>query len=69
MYLLHLPMMDLGMLALFATPRRPTPFNLLMALMLFVVAAYVAAWVLHQIVERQFLAIKDRYFPALPDRG
>jgi peptidoglycan/LPS O-acetylase OafA/YrhL len=62
MYLLHLPMMDLAMLVLFATPRRPTPLNLLMALALFAVVSYLAAWILYRTVERTFLAIKDRYF-------
>jgi peptidoglycan/LPS O-acetylase OafA/YrhL len=60
MYLLHLPMMDLGMVLLFASPRQPTPLNLLLAIVLFVVMAYAAAWVLYRIVEKPCLAIKDR---------
>jgi peptidoglycan/LPS O-acetylase OafA/YrhL len=64
MYLLHLPMMDLGMVMLFATPRQPTTANLVLALGLFTVVSYAAAWILHHIVERPFLALKDRYLRA-----
>lgn len=62
MYLLHLPMIDLGRVALFATPRMPTAMNLALALSLFVLIAYVAAWLLYRVVERPFWVIKDRYF-------
>lgn len=64
MYLLHLPMMDIGMVMLFASPRQPTTANLMLALGVFTVASYGAAWILHQIVERPFLALKDRYLRA-----
>ncbi len=62
MYLVHLPMIDLGMIALFATRRMPTAANLVLALSFFTLLAYAAAWLLHKLVERPFLALKDRYF-------
>jgi peptidoglycan/LPS O-acetylase OafA/YrhL len=62
MYLLHLPMIDLGLIAMFATRRLPTALNLALALSLFVVVAYGAAWLLYHVVERPFLLLKDRYF-------
>jgi peptidoglycan/LPS O-acetylase OafA/YrhL len=62
MYLLHLPMMDLAMLLLFAVPRRPTLPNLGMAIVLFWLATFAAAQILYQLVEKRFLALKDRYF-------
>jgi peptidoglycan/LPS O-acetylase OafA/YrhL len=64
MYLVHLPMMDLGKVLFFATPRQPTLANLMLALAMFTVVAYGAAWILFQIVERPFLAIKDRHLRA-----
>ncbi len=64
MYLLHLPMMDLGMAVLFAVPRRPTPLNLLLAWVWFALLAYAAAWLLYQLVEKRFLALKARFSPA-----
>jgi len=62
MYLLHLPMMDLGVLLLFAAPRRPTPINLGLAIVFFWVVTFAAAQVLYLLVEKRFLALKDRYF-------
>lgn len=60
MYLLHFPMMDLAMLLIFAAPRRPTMMNLALALVVFAVMTYAAAWVLHRMVERPFLRLRDR---------
>jgi len=60
MYLLHLPMMDLGTVLLFAVPRPPTGINLLLALGLFAVLAYAGAWVLYHLVEKRFLALRRR---------
>jgi peptidoglycan/LPS O-acetylase OafA/YrhL len=62
MYLLHFPMIDLGMAVLAKVPRRPTLLNLGSAVVLFAALSFVAAWVLYQLVEKQFLRIKDRYF-------
>jgi len=62
MYLLHLPVMDLGMLLLFAVPRRPTVLNLGMAIVFFWFVTFAAAQLLYHVVEKRFLALKDRYF-------
>ena len=62
MYLLHLPVIDLAMRLLFAVPRKPTMVNLGMAVVLFWVATFVAALVLYHLVEKRFLALKDRWF-------
>jgi peptidoglycan/LPS O-acetylase OafA/YrhL len=62
MYLLHLPVMDLGMILLFAVPRRPTILNLGMAVIYFWFVTFAAAQVLYHLVEKRFLALKDRYF-------
>jgi peptidoglycan/LPS O-acetylase OafA/YrhL len=62
MYLIHIPMIDLGKYALSATPRTPTLLNLVLALSFLVVVVYGAAWLLYRVVERPFLAIKDRFF-------
>jgi len=62
MYLLHFPMIDLGLAVLAQAPRRPTLLNLGGAVVLFASLSFVAAWVLYQLVEKQFLSIKDRYF-------
>lgn len=62
MYLLHFPMIDLGMAVLAQASMRPTLLNLASALVLFATLSFVAAWVLYQTVEKRFLAIKDRYF-------
>jgi peptidoglycan/LPS O-acetylase OafA/YrhL len=62
MYLLHLPVMDLAMRLLFAVPRKPTLVNLGMAIVLFWAATYLAALLLYHLVERRFLALKDRWF-------
>jgi peptidoglycan/LPS O-acetylase OafA/YrhL len=60
MYLLHLPMMDLAMRILFAVPRRPTLANLGMAIVFFWGVSFAAAQVLYLVVEKRFLALKDR---------
>ena len=62
MYLLHLPVMDLGMVFLFAAPRRPTILNLGVAIIYFWFITFAAAQVLYHLVEKRFLALKDRYF-------
>jgi peptidoglycan/LPS O-acetylase OafA/YrhL len=62
MYLLHFPMIDLGMAVLAQASMRPTLLNLASALVLFATLSFVAAWILYQTVEKRFLAIKDRYF-------
>jgi peptidoglycan/LPS O-acetylase OafA/YrhL len=62
MYLLHLPVMDLAMVLLFAVPRRPTILNLGMAIVYFWFVTFAAAQLLYQLVEKRFLALKDRYF-------
>jgi len=62
MYLLHLPVLDLGMVLLFAVPRRPTILNLGMAIVYFWFVTFAAAQLLYQLVEKRFLALKDRYF-------
>jgi len=62
MYLLHFPMIDLGLAILANASMRPTLLNLGGALVLFATLSFVAAWVLYQLVEKRFLAIKDRYF-------
>jgi peptidoglycan/LPS O-acetylase OafA/YrhL len=43
-------------------PKRPTLINLGGAVVLFATLSFAAAWVLYQLVEKQFLGIKDRYF-------
>ena len=62
MYLLHLPVMDLGMLLLFAVPRRPTVINLGLAIVYFWLITFAAAQLLYHLVEKRLLALKDRYF-------
>jgi peptidoglycan/LPS O-acetylase OafA/YrhL len=62
MYLLHFPMIDLGLAVLRRSPRSPTLPNLGSAVVLFASLTFVAAWLLYQLVEKQFLSIKDRYF-------
>ena len=62
MYLLHFPMIDLGLAVLAKAPKRPTLINLGGAVVLFATLSFAAAWVLYQLVEKQFLGIKDRYF-------
>ena len=62
MYLLHFPMIDLGLAVLARASMRPTLLNLGSALVLFAALSYVAAWVLYHLVEKRFLALKDRYF-------
>ncbi len=62
MYLLHLPVMDLGMILLFAGPRRPTLLNLGVAIVYFWLITFAAAQLLYHLVEKRFLALKDRYF-------
>ena len=62
MYLLHFPMIDLGLAVLARVPRQPTLINLGGAVVLFASLTFVAAWLLYQLVEKQFLAFKDRYF-------
>ena len=62
MYLLHFPMIDLGLAILANASMRPTLLNLGGALVLFATLSFVAAWVLYQLVEKRFLAIKDRSF-------
>lgn len=60
MYLLHLPMMDLAMRILFAVPRKPTVINLGMAIVFFWAVSFAAAQLLYHLVEKRFLALKDR---------
>jgi peptidoglycan/LPS O-acetylase OafA/YrhL len=62
MYLLHFPMIDLGLAVLARSAMRPTLLNLGSAIVLFASLSFVAAWILYQLVEKRFLAIKDRYF-------
>jgi peptidoglycan/LPS O-acetylase OafA/YrhL len=62
MYLLHFPMIDLGLAVLAKASMPPTLLNLGSALVLFASLSFIAAWLLYQLVEKRFLAIKDRYF-------
>jgi peptidoglycan/LPS O-acetylase OafA/YrhL len=62
MYLLHFPMIDVGLAVLAKAPKRPTLINLGSAVVLFAALSFLAAWLLYQLVEKQFLGIKDRYF-------
>ena len=62
LYLIHLPMMDLGFAWLFAAPRAPTLVNLALACTLFTVLGVAAAWVLNRTIERPALALKDHWF-------
>ncbi len=62
MYLLHLPVMDLAMRILFAVPRKPTLPNLALAIVFFWAATFMAALLLYHLVEKRFLALKDRWF-------
>ena len=61
-YLVHLPMMDLGSHILFGVPRAATLGNLALACVLFTALSVAAAWVLHVVVERPALTLKDRWF-------
>jgi hypothetical protein len=54
--------MDLGMLLLFAVPRRPTLVNLGLAIVFFWLITFAAAQLLFHLVEKRFLALKERYF-------
>jgi peptidoglycan/LPS O-acetylase OafA/YrhL len=66
MYLVHFQAMDLGGLLLQSGPRRPTLTAFLAAALLFAALSFALAWVLHQLVERPFLRLKDRHFGARP---
>ena len=66
MYLLHFQCIDLGMRLIAGTRLPPTLLNFLGLVLFFVLLVYAAAWLLHQLVERQFLIIKERY---LSDRA
>jgi peptidoglycan/LPS O-acetylase OafA/YrhL len=58
MYLIHLPMIDLGRRVFFAVPREATLANFGLALVLFVSLTVAAAGLLHLAVERPFLRLK-----------
>jgi peptidoglycan/LPS O-acetylase OafA/YrhL len=68
MYLIHFPAIDLGRLIFFNKRRAPTLGNLLLSYGLFVFLTITAAAVLHFLVERPFLRLKDR-FTGAPGRS
>jgi len=66
MYLLHFQCIDLGMRLIAGLRFPPTMLNFLGLVVFFVLLVYAAAWVMHQLVEKPFLIIKERY---LSDRA
>jgi peptidoglycan/LPS O-acetylase OafA/YrhL len=66
MYLLHFQGIDLGLRLIAGVQLPPTLLNFLGLVLFFVLLVYAAAWCLHQLVERPFLALKER---TLSDRA
>jgi peptidoglycan/LPS O-acetylase OafA/YrhL len=64
MYLIHFPAIDLGRMVFFSKARAPTLGNFLLAYGLFVFLTVAAAALLHILVERPFLRLKERFAPA-----
>jgi peptidoglycan/LPS O-acetylase OafA/YrhL len=62
-YLIHLPMMDLGRVLVFAQPRAPNLVNFLLAFLVFGALSVLAAWILHRLIERPALTLKQRLEP------
>jgi peptidoglycan/LPS O-acetylase OafA/YrhL len=58
-YLIHLPMMDVGRVLVFARPRTPNLLNFLLAFGVFGSLSVLAAWILHRLIERPALAVKQ----------
>lgn len=69
MYLIHFPAIDLGRMVFFSKPRAPTLTNLLLSYGLFVFLTVAAAALLHILVERPFLRLKERFSPARAPRA
>jgi peptidoglycan/LPS O-acetylase OafA/YrhL len=61
MYLIHFQAIDLGRQLVFSTPRAPTLTNFLLVQAVFVLLSVAGAAVLHILVERPFLRLKDRF--------
>ena len=62
-YLIHLPMMDLGRVLVFAQPRTPNLINFLLAFLVFGALSVLAAWILNRLIERPALTLKQRLEP------
>jgi peptidoglycan/LPS O-acetylase OafA/YrhL len=66
MYLLHFQCIDLGMRLIAGVRFPPTVVNFLGLVLFFVLLVYASAWIMHKLVEKPFLVIKERY---LSDRA
>jgi peptidoglycan/LPS O-acetylase OafA/YrhL len=60
MYLVHSQAIDVGRTIFYATPRQPTLANLLLSYAFFVLLSASAAKILHSLIERPFLRLKER---------
>jgi len=61
MYLVHFPMLDLAKRVVYRFSRAPTFANLGLLIALTTLFSLASAWVLHRLVERPFLKLKDRF--------
>jgi peptidoglycan/LPS O-acetylase OafA/YrhL len=61
MYLVHFQAIDLGRQLVFTQPRAPTLTSFVLIQGLFVLLSVAGAVVLHILVERPFLRLKDRF--------
>jgi peptidoglycan/LPS O-acetylase OafA/YrhL len=61
MYLIHFQAIDLGGMLFFAVPRDATATNLISAYVVYVAISVAIAYVLHMLIERPFLKLKDRF--------
>jgi peptidoglycan/LPS O-acetylase OafA/YrhL len=61
MYLVHFQAIDLGRALLFQKPRAPTLLNFVLTQTVFVLLSIACAAVLHILVERPFLRLKDKF--------
>ena len=66
MYLLHFQCIDLGKRLIAGVQFPPTMLNFLGLVLFFVLLVYAAAWLMHQLVEKPFLILKER---TLSDRA
>jgi peptidoglycan/LPS O-acetylase OafA/YrhL len=61
MYLVHFPMIDLAKFALYRFSRAATLSNLALLVVLSTAFSIALAWLIHRLVERPFLALKERF--------
>ncbi len=66
MYLIHFQAINLGRMVFFSQPRAPSLASFLVAYGLFVLLTVMAATVLHFVVEKPFLRLRDRFRTSWP---